>query len=47
MFRTNKSFAINLDFVQDITPQYVTVNDVEVPIAKSYAEDLKKYFRLF
>ncbi len=47
MFRAHKSYAINMEFVQDISPQHVTVNDVEIPLSKSYAGNLKKHFRLF
>lgn len=47
MFRAHKSFAINLESVQEITPQYVTVNDIEIPLSKSYSGNLKKHFRLF
>ncbi len=41
-FRTHKSYAVNLEYMTRLDPTSVYIQDIEVPITKSYAEELMK-----
>jgi DNA-binding LytR/AlgR family response regulator len=41
-FRTHKSYAVNLDFMTKFEPTAVTILESEIPITKSFAEELVK-----
>ncbi|WP_341226608.1 response regulator [uncultured Arcticibacterium sp.] len=41
-FRTHKSYAVNLDYMTKLEPTAVTILDSEIPITKTYAEELVK-----
>ena len=41
-FRTHKSYAVNLDYMTRLDPTSVYIQDIEVPITKSYADELIK-----
>lgn len=41
-FRTHKSYAVNLDFMTRLDPTSVYILNTEVPITKSYADELMK-----
>jgi DNA-binding LytR/AlgR family response regulator len=41
-FRTHKSYAVNLDYMTRFDPTSVFILDIEVPISKTYAEELIK-----
>lgn len=41
-FRTHKSYAINLDYLTSFEPTLVTINEIEIPITKQYADELVK-----
>lgn len=41
-FRTHKSYAVNLDYMTKLEPTMVTILDSEIPITKTYAEELVK-----
>ena len=41
-FRTHKSYAVNLDYMTRLDPTSVYVQEIEVPITKSYADELIK-----
>lgn len=45
--RTHRSYAINVNYIQDVTPTFVLIGDIEVPLAKSFAPDLLKRLRIF
>lgn len=39
-FRTHKSFAVNLDYLTRVEPTFVFIQQTEIPISKTYAEEL-------
>lgn len=39
--RTHKSYAVNFDYVTDIANNHVMIDQVEVPMSKTYAEEIK------
>lgn len=41
-FRTHKSYAVNLDYMTKLEPTVVTILDSEIPITKTYADELVK-----
>ncbi len=41
-FRTHKSYAVNLDYMTRLDPSSVFVQNTEVPITKTYFDDLMK-----
>ena len=47
IFRTHRSFAINVDHISNITPTKVTIGDREIPLSKSYAESLLSLLNIF
>lgn len=42
LFRVHKSYAVNLDFLTSFEPTKVKIDTAEVPISKSYSEELLK-----
>lgn len=47
LFRTHKSYAVNLHFVTDVRPNAIKLGEIEVPLAKTYSEALKSQLRIF
>lgn len=47
IYRTHKSYAVNLNFITGVMPDAITLGDVELPLSRSYADELKKYLRIF
>jgi len=47
MFKTHKSYAVNLDYLVDFKPTELIIKDRAVPIAKNYAMELKTKLRIF
>ena len=41
-YRTHKSYAVNLDYLSRVEPAAVYILKTEIPISKSYSEDLLK-----
>ena len=39
-FRIHRSYVINLDHIQTINSEFVIINRKEIPLSKSYREDL-------
>lgn len=39
-FRTHKSYAVNLKHINKLEPARIFVGDMEIPVTKSYADDL-------
>lgn len=47
LFRTHKSYAVNLHFVTDVNPNTIKLGEIEIPLAKTYADALKSQLRIF
>jgi DNA-binding LytR/AlgR family response regulator len=47
LYRIHKSYAVNLDFVSGMTQNSIMLDQIEVPLSKSYAIDLKSKLRIF
>ncbi|MDF1697019.1 MAG: response regulator [Saprospiraceae bacterium] len=47
LFRTHKSYAVNLDYIHNFSPIKVLVGKYEVPISKQYADKLKSQLNIF
>jgi DNA-binding LytR/AlgR family response regulator len=47
IYRTHKSYAVNINFITDVMSNTVTLGDIEVPLSRTYADELKKYLRIF
>jgi DNA-binding LytR/AlgR family response regulator len=41
-FRTHKSYAVNLDFMTKFEPSSISILETEIPITRTYAEELMK-----
>jgi DNA-binding LytR/AlgR family response regulator len=40
--RVHRSYSVNIQLIDDISPTEVSVNGVKIPVGKSYREDLLK-----
>ena len=45
-FRVHRSYAVNIQHIQSINSEYLIINSVEIPIAKSYREQLFSFLKL-
>ncbi len=45
-FRIHRSYVVNLEQVQSISPDHVTIKDIALPIGKTYQEELLSRLRL-
>jgi len=45
-FRIHRSYAINLEHIQSINPEYVIINNITLPIGKTFREQLLSRLKL-
>lgn len=45
-FRTHRSYAVNLDYLDTINSRYVIINKEEIPIGKNYRDDLMQQIQI-
>lgn len=45
-FRTHRSYAVNLDYLDAINSIHVVINNIEIPIGKMFRNDLMKIIRV-
>lgn len=47
LVRTHKSYAVNFEYVTDIGANYVMLNTLEVPLSKTYSDDIRSNLSMF
>lgn len=47
LFRVHKSYAVNPNKITEVLPTMVRLGQVDVPLSRSYTEELKKHLRIF
>ncbi len=47
IIRIHRSYAVNTDHITDMAPTYVIIGDKEIPLAKSYTNDLMARLKIF
>lgn len=47
LVRTHKSYAVNFDYVTEVSPNHLMLDKIEVPLSKSYSESIKSILPLF
>ena len=47
LVRTHKSYAVNFEYVTEVSPNHLMLGEVEVPLSKSYSESIKSILPLF
>ena len=47
LFRVHKSYAINPHRITEVLPSLVKLGDIEVPLSRGYADELKRHLRIF
>ena len=47
IFQTHRSFAVNIDFINDITPTSIIIGNVEIPLSKAYSKKIIDKLKIF
>ena len=45
-FRVHRSYAVNVPHIQSISSEYLVINNAEIPIAKTYREQIFSFLKL-
>jgi len=47
IYRTHRSYAVNIDYVSDISPTSIKIGDHEIPLSKNHSKDIMNRLKIF